>query len=69
MRQALRDSGMSLNDYVVGCAMAAASDDLADKKVFVMSPKAWEELQEMLDLPPDPNSRIAKLLAEPSVLD
>jgi len=69
VRQALKDSGMSLNDYVVGCAVAAAADDLAERRVLVMSPPAWEKLQEMLDRPPDPNLKIAKLLTEPSVLD
>ena len=69
MRQVLKATGMSLNEYVVGCAVAAAADDLADRRVFAVSSQAWEELQEMLDRPPAAKPRIAALLAEPSILD
>ena len=60
---------MSLNDYVVGCAVAAAAEDLGDRQVLALSPHVWEELQEMLDRPPITKPRIAALLAEPSILD
>ena len=69
VRQVLKATGMSLNEYVVGCAVAAAADDLADRRVFAMSPQVWEELQQVLDRPPAPKPRIAALLAEPSILD
>lgn len=60
---------MSLNEYVVGCAAAAAADDLADRRVFAASPQVWEELQQVLDRPSAAKPRIAALLAEPSILD
>ncbi len=66
MRQVLKATGMSLNEYVVGCAVAAAADDLADRRVFALSPQVWEELQQVLDRPPATKPRIAALLAEPS---
>lgn len=69
VRRVLADVGMSLNDYVVSRAVAAAIDDLADRRVFTLSAEAWDELQETLDRPPAPKRRIAALLAEPSVLD
>lgn len=69
MRRVLEATGMSLNEYVVGCAVAAAADDLADRRVFAVSPQVWEELQEVLDRPPITKPRIAALLAEPSILD
>ncbi len=69
VRRVLADVGMSLNDYVVSCAVAAAIDDLADRRVFTLSAEAWDELQEILDRPPMPKPRIAALLTEPSVLD
>ncbi|MDE0376538.1 MAG: DUF1778 domain-containing protein [bacterium] len=69
VRRVLKATGMSLNEYVVGCAVAAAADDLADRRVFAVSPQVWEELQEMLDRPPAAKPRIAALLAEPSILD
>ena len=69
MRRVLDNSGMSLNDYVVSRAVAAAIDDLADRRVFALSAESWDELQEILERPAVPKPRIAALLAEPSVLD
>ena len=69
VRQVLRATGMSLNEYVVGCAVAAAADDLASRRVFAVSPQVWEEVQAVLDRPPVAKPRIAALMAEPSILD
>lgn len=69
VRRVLDNSGMSLNEYVVSRAVAAAIDDLADRRVFPLAADAWDELQEVLDRPAVSKQRIAALLAEPSVLD
>ena len=69
VRRVLSANGMSLNEYVVGSAVASARDDLADRRVFAVSPQVWEELQEVLDRPAAANSKVAALLAEPSVLE
>jgi len=69
VRRVLKATGMSLNEYVVGRAVAAAADDLADWRVFAVSPHVWEELQEVLDRSPAAKPRIAALLSEPSILD
>ena len=69
VRRVLDNAGMSLNEYVVSRAVAAAINDLADRRVFTLSAEAWDELQEILDRPATAKPRIASLLAEPSVLD
>ena len=69
VRRVLDNAGMSLNEYVVSRAVAAAIDDLADRRVFTLSSEAWDELQDILDRPPASKPRLAALLAEPSVLD
>lgn len=69
VRQALRATGKSLNEYVVSCALASASDDLADRRVFALSPEGWDRLADILDRPAQDKSRVATLLAEPSVLE
>lgn len=69
MRRVLEATGVSLNEYVVGSAVAAAADHLADRRAFPVSPQVWEELQELLDRPPAAKPRIAALLAKPSILD
>lgn len=69
VRQALSATGKSLNEYVVSCALASAADDLADRRVFALSPDEWNRLGEILDRPAGTKTRIAALLAEPSVLE
>ena len=69
MRRVLDATGMSLNEYVVSRTVAAATNDLADRQIFVLEPEAWDELQELLNRPPAPNPRITALLAQPSTLE
>jgi len=69
VRRVVDNTGMSLNDYVVSCAVAAAVDELADRCAFSLSPEAWDELQDLLDRPVAAKPKINALLAEPSVLD
>ena len=65
VRRALDSVGMSLNEYVVSHAVAAAANDLADRRNFVLEPAAWDELQEILDRPPAPSPATTALLAQP----
>ena len=69
VRQALRATGKSLNEYVVNCALASATDDLADRRVFALSSDEWDQLNAILDQPARHKPRLATLLAEPSVLE
>lgn len=69
VRRALSAAGMSLNEYVVSRAVAAATSDLADRRIFVLEDPAWDELQEILNRPPAPKPAITALLAEPSTLE
>lgn len=69
VRRVIDATGESLNDYVVRHAVAAANDDLADRRVFAIDDAAWVELQHLLDRPPVFKPELAELLANPSVLD
>ncbi len=69
VRRALEHSGVSLSEYVVRQTLAAAIDDLADRRLFVLSASAWDELQDILDRPVAPRPRLAALLDQPSVLE
>lgn len=69
VRRVVTAAGMSLNEYVVGCAVASAANDLADRQIFALSPEAWDELHEILDRPVTAKPKIAALLSEPSILD
>ena len=69
VRRVIEESGESLNDYVVRNCVAAAENDLADRRVFVVDDAAWAQLQALLDAPPVYRPEVAKLLANPSVLE
>jgi len=69
VRRVLAETGESLNEYVVRHAVEAAHHDLADRRVFVLDQGAWDDLQALLDRPPEPNAAMARLLATPSVLE
>ena len=47
----------------------AAEADLADRRVFVLDDAAWTDLQALLDRPPSPKPELARLLANPSILE
>lgn len=69
VRRVLEATGESLNEYVVRHAVEAAHNDLADRRFFVLDDAAWAELQAALDRPPRFKPELAKLLADPSVLE
>ena len=69
VRRALAQQGVSLNEYVVNHAVSAAIDDLADRRLFLLSGDEWVALQEILDRPPTAKPRLEALLQQPSVLE
>jgi uncharacterized protein (DUF1778 family) len=69
VRRVLEATGESLNEYVVRHAVEAAHADLADRRVFAIDDAAWTELQAVLDRPAQLRPELAKLLADPTVLD
>lgn len=69
VRRAIAQKGASLNEYVVTHSISAAMEDLADRRLFMLSREKWDELQEILDRPLTPKPRLAALLAQPSLLE
>jgi uncharacterized protein (DUF1778 family) len=69
VRRVLDVTGESLNEYVVRHAVEAAATDLADRRVFVLDDVAWADLQALLDRAPSPKPELARLLANPSILE
>ena len=69
VRRMAAHNRMSLNEYVVRNAVAAAFADLADHRLFMLSAKEWQELQKFLDRPVRPNPRLEELLTQSSVLE
>jgi uncharacterized protein (DUF1778 family) len=69
VRRLLEETGESLNDFVVRHAVEAASDDLADRRVFTLDDAQWDDLQLLLGRPPVHKPELTELLRNPSVLE
>ena len=69
VRRVVAESRMSLSEYVVSQAVAAAYADLADRRLFSLAPEEWTELQDVLDRPAAAKPRLIALLEQPSVLE
>jgi uncharacterized protein (DUF1778 family) len=59
----------TLTNFMVEHAFEAAQSILADQVHFYLSPEKWDEFVAALDAPPKDNSRLRRLLTEPSVFD
>ena len=69
VRRMAAHNRMSLNEYVVSNAVTAAIADLSDRRLFKLSPKEWQKLQEVLDRPVSSKPRLTELMSRPSVLE
>ena len=67
--QASRTSGVTLSEFVLDAATAAAEHVLADRTRFRLPAEKWTEFVELLDRPALDKPRLRSLLTEPSVLD
>lgn len=65
IRQAADARGMSVTNFVVSSARAAAEDVLADRRHFFLDDEAWEELQRRLSRPPETKPELVDLLHRP----
>lgn len=69
LRRAAEAKGESMSDYVLRHAVEAAETDLADRRLFMVDDTAWDELQQVLNRPPQLAPKLDKLLSTPSVLE
>ena len=62
-------AGSTLSAFVLKAATDAATDLLADRRVFVLDEAAWRIFDEALERPATEVSGLRELLATPTVLD
>ncbi|RJP28474.1 MAG: DUF1778 domain-containing protein [Candidatus Omnitrophota bacterium] len=60
---------LSLSEFVIENAYDAATQVLADKTQFVLSPEKWEEFCDALDAPPKSIPALKELLNKPSAFN
>ena len=59
----------SVSDFVLECALTRAGEALADRRFFSLNPEKWKAFMALLDAPPRPLQRLARLLREPGFFD
>lgn len=60
---------ISLSEFVIENAYDAATQVLADKTQFVLSPEKWEEFCDALDASPKAIPALKELFSKPSVFN
>jgi uncharacterized protein (DUF1778 family) len=67
LMQAAASENKSLTEFLLDRGLQAAFDTLADRRHFVLEPKAWDDFTAALDQPPADNPALRALLARPPV--
>ena len=62
---AAKSSGKTRTDFILEAARRAAHDELLDRTVLAVSPKAFNEFLARLDAPPKPNKRLRQTMQSP----
>lgn len=63
LQQAAAVKNKTLTEFLLDTGLNAAFDALADRRVFQLDAKRWDEFMAALDKPPKENPRLRKLLA------
>ena len=59
----------TMSEFVIDSAMTKAAEVLADRRMFFLNEKQWQEFMAVLDAPATPMPRMERLLREPSILE
>ena len=59
----------TVSEFVLETALSEAEERLADRRIFILDAKKWDEFVAALDAPPRPNQRLKRLFREPSVFE
>ena len=69
LQRAATLSHKNVSEFLLDAGLQAASETLADRRIFALNESDWQAFQEALDRPVEHKPRLARLLSEPSVLD
>jgi uncharacterized protein (DUF1778 family) len=59
----------NVSEFLLDAGLAAATEALADRRLFILDDAQWRDFQAALDRPVSRKPRLAKLLSEPSALE
>lgn len=63
---AARSSGKTRTDFILEAARRAAHEELLDRTMLAVSPKAYDEFLVRLDAPPKPNAQLRRTMQSPA---
>lgn len=69
LQEAARSCHKSVSEFLLDAGIAAANQELADRRHFDLNSEQWEEFQQALDRPVQAKPRLRKLLSESGVLE
>jgi uncharacterized protein (DUF1778 family) len=69
LQQAAAASHKNVSEFLLENGLLAAEKTLADRRLFVLDDKKWQEFQEALNRPTQEKLQLKKLLTEPGVFD
>lgn len=69
LQQAAASVNKPLSEFLLDTGLSAASEALADRRVFALNDAQWDRFQKALDANPKDRPALKKLLSEPGVFD
>ncbi|WP_027443844.1 DUF1778 domain-containing protein [Erythrobacter cryptus] len=69
LQQAARFSRKNVTEFLLEAGIQAAEEALVDRRLFRLDDAQWQAFQDVLDRPVQSKPRLARLLAEKSVLE
>ena len=66
---AARQVNKTVSQFLLDAGLIAAAETLEDRRSFVLDKRRWDEFLKILDRPPRIKRKLARLLAERSVLE
>ena len=69
LQRAASASHKNVTEFLLDAGLSAAEDTLANRHLFRLDDEQWQAFQDLLDRPVADKPRLARLMAEKSVLE
>ena len=69
LQQAAASVNKTVSEFLLDTGLSAASEALADRRLFVLNDEQWEQFQHALDSDPKDKPALKHLLTTPGVFD
>jgi len=69
LQEAAMVTNKTVTEFLLDSALTQAAEVLADRRLFLLDDKQWQDFMAALDAPPRPMPRMERLLKEQSILE